>query len=292
MAVLFKRPSTKETKEKILSKYDELLLAYKEANSKLTLVSSDGEQQVKKSKKLSSKDIVDSLSELKITLDDTLNGIESSFLKKLKELDEANEQLREVKHELKINHDLVAEAGSVDALIDAQDKMADDFKEEMERTRKQWEREKEEYQYKFDQECLRDKIQRDRIRLEFDEKIKKESEELNNKINDTNELLNLKQNEINLLNEHIDKINAKHEKQITDLKDKITTDISNQYKYEYETKVQLLDSKNISLLEIIADLKQSNKSLMDELQEANQRASDIASKAVQSSKVIELRNKE
>lgn len=291
MVIQFKRPSIKDTKDKILIKYDELLNAYKENTRKLELVQDDDGKPIKKVK-LSSRDIVESLSELKLTLDDTLNGIEASFLKKLKELDEANEQLNEIKRELKINHDLVAEANSVDALIEAQDKIADEFREEMDTIKLQWKREQEEYNYDWQIRKAHMEDELVKTRNKFNAELEASRNDIDKEIESYKEIAELREKEIAKLNEILDKERDSHLQEIANLKQTIIRETNDKYKYEYETKLQILETKNEGLISKVTELREENVILHNQLSEANERASNIAAKAVESSKVIHVRDKE
>lgn len=288
----FKRPSAKETKDKILDKYDELLKAYKESTRKLSLVKDDDDVTPIKKVKLSSKDIVETLSELKLTLDATLHGIESSFLKKLKELDEANEQLSDVKKELKLNHDLIAEANSVDALVDAQDSMAKDFQEEMNSIKLQWKREQEEHNYDWRIRKARMENELIDLRNKFNEEIEAKRIDIDKEIALYKEISDSREKEIEELKEIIDKERDSHLQDIANLKQTIIRETNDRYKYEYETKLQILETKNEGLMSKITEIREDNVILQRQLNEANERASNIAAKAVESSKVIHVRDKD
>jgi len=321
-----KEISPKLTKNELIEAYNEVAEQLKETKSpqnKQEKEQADKKEVLQRSKENTYEQILRNISDLKLSITTSLDGIEKGLIKEFKHLEELSSAVKMEEDNLKSRYQIHNEAVTLEALLASQRNEKEKFekeiaskktvfdgemneiklkwdkekslrdqkiKEEEQQLLKDRKREEEEYSYelKIKRKKESDTYEEKKQQLEKDLKEKKAAAEKD--FSEREAVIEEKENELAMLQKQVDKFPAELDKAVRDAEKRVTDHLQSQFNHEKELNAKensgLLTLKDqiIKSLELkIKEQEQLIKDLTLKSDKSSQQVQDIAIKAVEGS---------
>ena len=291
------KPTIKNTKSEILTAYDELL---KQIEKSKSIKSEEQKGQMKsdivqRASSDGAKDIIHKIAELKIQVNESLEGLGKNLLNERTKLSDLQEAIATQQARIKDTHEIMVNANSLEALLLAQKKKKEEFeqwieaekekfrsemtekkstwakeKQEHEQTQKEkidlqkreWKRLEEEYEYQ--RKILEQKdndehqLKKQLLERELEDRKKKLEEEFALR----ESAISAQEQELGSLRKLKDESEKTLKEHVESARKQLTTELEQKYKFTSELKQKETDAEN-------GLLKQNIKFLEEKLQEKN-----------------------
>lgn len=312
----------KSTKAEILKAYETLLKNVEQNKSNVPKQVQEEKQKQESLTKvagLSADSIVKNISDLKSSLNNSLEDLHSKLLSEFKQLEEIRLAIAIEKQSLEDLYSLSATTDSLAAMLLAQEQKKDSFEKEITETKALWEQEKarqkaeekeyleelnkrrkreeEEFQYALKITRQKEKDQYESLKESLDKELADKKIAFEQDIANREEVLKKAETELAVLRKESAEFAARLEKAVADKEAEISKQLKVQYdfdlkllKQQNEAEIRLKDQIIVSLQEKIAEQQALIKEYGEKANRAEAGVKDIAVKAIESaakSKTIE-----
>ncbi|MFH1644676.1 MAG: hypothetical protein ABIA74_05910 [bacterium] len=293
--------SSKSTKNEILEAYNEALSQLSEPKEIDPVEINKMEKQkniVLEASKNSPETIVSYLARLKISLIKQIDILSENLTTEFKKLEDIKQAIDIEKNHLDELYKIKETAQSLSALILARKEKQEKFDQEVNDSKKSWEKEQENIiqEYKEQKESLDKKQKREKEEYEYNlelsrrkeeneyqEKrklIEKELEEKKSKLDEKEKELKSREEETIRLKTKVDEFPQELEKTISKAKKEVTEELTNKYKFEMELKEKEITGDKKLYSQIIKSFEEKIKEQEKLIDQLTQKA-DTASNQVQ-----------
>ena len=299
-----KKLSMSNTKKEMLEAYNALLEQLQErADTSLTPERKAEEEKVKEIEELtdslSSEKIARETSNLKIEIGKMLGELSERLENAVNKFKDIQRAIKFKERELKEVYEIEKSAGTLLALVEAQNQKRREFEEEMERLRAEWEREKkeeakkrerekEEYLYRFkrEQQLAKDKFEDEKAKMEKEIKLKKEEAE--KELAEREKAITEKEEELKELRKKVETFSSELDLAIKKAVKETTERLQQEAKIreellkkEFDGERNVLTTRIKSLEETVKQQNEQIIRLSQQLEKAYQKIQDIAVKTVE-----------
>lgn len=307
--------SSKNTKKEILEAYQKLL----EQTSEKKESAPEKEPQEKQkfatageTTRQQPDKIMKDISGLKISLSQSLDKVEEALIEEHKKLSEVSEAIRLEKENLQDIHQIKAEAGSLEALINTHKEKKQEMEQEMKDQREAWEKERKQAEQELKEEKERIRKERTREEEEYlyhrDQKRKKEEDSYNEKmlkqekelkerreafekdIREREADIKASEDELQELRKKAEQFPAQLEEAVQQKEKEITVRLTSEFKHEkdllqkeYQSELKLKDQTIKTLQDKIRDQDNMMNQLYRKVENADKNVKDIVLKAIENS---------
>lgn len=318
--------SMSNTKKEILSAYQELIVLYKEKEKEALDAKKIAEEKAKEAKKsladeLDPESVIKEMDDLKLDINNLVDKLSKNLSQEIRKYLEVKEATEIRENELEEIYDIEKEAGTLAALINANNQKKEEFEQEMaeekqelqaeldqireqikeekeehqkemkrkkEEAEKEYKRKVEEFEYDFERkkqlkedEFADQKRQLEKELKEKKETVEKELQERENKIAE-------KEEKFAQLQEQVETFPAKMEKEKQESVERETEKLKMEHKNQlelteqkYNGQIEVLETKIESLKDTVTDQEAKIKELSDKIEKAYQKVQDVALKAIE-----------
>jgi len=322
------KPTMSNTKKEMLDAYNALLKQLQEKRDaelkpEQRIEEKRAKEVIEAASSLSSEGVVKGIGSLKLDISRTLTQISDKLEDEVNRLNGIQKAIDIKEEEIKELYEIEKSAAALAALIEAQNRkrqefefeMAvkkDDLMREIEKTRAEWEkekekyetetkeqnsaekkkreREKEEFQYNFkrEQQLLKDEFEDEKAKLERNIQLKREQAE--KELAEREKVISEKEEELNELRQKVSAFPKELEtavnKAVKEVTEKITAEAKNREQLmnkEFEGERRVLSTRIESLEKTVKGQSEQIAKLSAQLEKSYQKVEDIAVKAIDGS---------
>jgi len=322
------KPTMSNTKKEMLDAYNALLKQLQEKREaelkpEQRIEEKRAKEVIEAASSLSSEGVVKGIGSLKLDISRTLTQISDKLEDEVNRLNGIQKAIDIKEEEIKELYEIEKSAAALAALIEAQNRkrqefefeMAvkkDDLMREIEKTRAEWEkekekyetetkeqnsaekkkreREKEEFQYNFkrEQQLLKDEFEDEKAKLERNIQLKREQAE--KELAEREKVISEKEEELNELRQKVSAFPKELEtavnKAVKEVTEKITAEAKNREQLmnkEFEGERRVLTTRIESLEKTVKGQSEQIAKLSAQLEKSYQKVEDIAVKAIDGS---------
>jgi len=322
------KPTMSNTKKEMLDAYNALLKQLQEKRDaelkpEQRIEEKRAKEVIEAASSLSSEGVVKGIGSLKLDISRTLTQISDKLEDEVNRLNGIQKAIDIKEEEIKELYEIEKSAATLAALIEAQNRkrqefefeMAvkkDDLMREIEKTRAEWEkekekyetetkeqnsaekkkreREKEEFQYNFkrEQQLLKDEFEDEKAKLERNIQLKREQAE--KELAEREKVISEKEEELNELRQKVSAFPKELEtavnKAVKEVTEKITAEAKNREQLmnkEFEGERRVLSTRIESLEKTVKGQSEQIAKLSAQLEKSYQKVEDIAVKAIDGS---------
>ncbi len=292
------------TKKEMLEAYNALLAQIQEkSEAQITPERKAEKEKVKEIEKLvdslSSEKIAKETSNLKIEISKMLGELSARLENAVNKFKDIQRAINFKEKELKEVYEIEKSAGTLLALVEAQNQKRREFEEEMEKLRAEWEKEKreeakkrererEEYLYTFkrEQQLAKDRFEDEKAKLEKEINLKKEAAE--KELAEREKAIAEKEEELKELRKKVDtfpgELESAIKKAVKETTENLQEEAKNReelLKKEFDGERNVLTTRIKSLEETVKQQNEQIIRLSQQLEKAYQKIQDIAVKTVE-----------
>ncbi len=306
--------SSKNTKKEILDAYEKLKQQLQE-NKEIPgsePKETPKENVVEGSSRLQPDKIMKDISNLKISLSQSLDKVEEALIEEHKKLSGVSEAIKLEKENLQNIYQIKAEADSLAALITTHKEKKQELEQEVKEKRDAWEKEKQQFEQELKEE--RERIRKEREREEdeyvynrnqkrkkeedaYNEKVEKQEKELKEKLEafekemqEREADIKAREEELKDLRQRAEQFPVQLEEAVQQKEKEITERLTSDFKHEknlsekeYQGELKLKDQTIKSLQDKIRDQDNLMNQLYKKVENADKNVKDIVLKAIEGS---------
>jgi SAM-dependent methyltransferase len=318
--------SMSNTKKEILDAYQELIVLYKEKEKEALDAKKIAKEKAKEAKKsiaddLDPESVIEEMDDLKLDVNKLIDKLSQNLSSQIKEYLDVKEATRIRENELEEIYDIEKEAGTLAALVNANNKKREEFEEEMaekkqklqeeldeleekiaaekkqhekemqrkrEEAEKEHQRKMEEFEYEFERKKKLKEDEFEDKKRELEKELKEKREKVESELQEREERVAAKEDRLEKLEQQVaefpDRLEAEKVQAIEDATEKLKMEHQNELeltKQKYEGKIDVLETKLESYQETVTDQQAKIKELSDKIEKAYQKVQDVALKAIE-----------
>ena len=229
------KPTMSNTKKEMLDAYSALLRQFQEQREmelkpEKKIEEKKTREVLEVAEALSSEGVVKGISNLKLDMSKTLTEISDKLEEEVRKLNGIRKAITIKEEELQELYEIEKSAGTLAALIEAQNRKRKEYETEMavmkenlmreiETTRSEWETEKEQYEMEIKEQNAAEKKKREREKEEFQYAFKREQQLLKDEFEDEKKKL---EREIQIKREQMEKDLAERERAISEKEEELS----------------------------------------------------------------------